>query len=166
MQSDGWALALYGRPPPALRNSAQNADASSSTRSGLRRCRATRQGRRLAAEVARSCNRQRCDSSCLCGRLASLGLNLQQKKWIDAEQVLRECLAILRAAGCLDTRSVDARRGGAPPEELRRGRALLVKGYQGMKARGRRSQRRRRSTPHPEAIDRLIVRISETNSRR
>ncbi len=55
--------------------------------------------------------------------LAQLGLRmLEQKKWIDAEPVLRECLALREMkqpdAWTTSSAEVDARRGDERPEEM------------------------------------------------
>jgi serine/threonine protein kinase len=103
------------------------------------------------------------------GELASLGLNLlQQKKWIDAEQVLRECMAI-REKGqpeAWTTFNTQSMLGEALLRQKKYADAepLLVKGYQGMKAR-------EKTMPDagggqlriPEAIDRLIELYTATN---
>jgi eukaryotic-like serine/threonine-protein kinase len=118
------------------------------------------------------------DSLPYAGELTSLGLNLlRQKKWADAEPVLRECLALREskqpdAWTTFNTRSL---LGGAllglaqsASKEQERTRLLtdaeplLLKGYEGMKAR-------EKTIPVqgmirvPEAIDRLIELYTATN---
>jgi hypothetical protein len=74
------------------------------------------------------------------GGLASLGVSLlERQKWIDAEPVLRECLALREKEGPDDWTTFNARSmlGGALLGQERRTEAepLLVQGYEGMKQR-------------------------------
>jgi hypothetical protein len=80
------------------------------------------------------------DSVTVASLLSGLGLNLlQQKKWSDAEAVLRECLAI-RAKKLPDswlTFNTKSMLGGAllGQEQYADAEPLLVQGYEGMKSR-------------------------------
>src|SRR5262249_6556941 len=72
--------------------------------------------------------------------LASLGLRLlQQKKWIDAEPVLRECLALRekQEPDAWTTFNARSMLGEALNGQQKRDEAepLLVQGYEGMKQR-------------------------------
>jgi eukaryotic-like serine/threonine-protein kinase len=80
------------------------------------------------------------DSVAIASLLSGLGLNLlQQKKWRDAEAVLRECLAI-RAKKLPDswlTFNTKSMLGGAllGQEQYVDAEPLLIQGYEGMKSR-------------------------------
>lgn len=111
------------------------------------------------------------DSPDYAGELGALGLNLlQQKKWADAEAVLRECLTIRKQQqpDAWTTFNTLSMLGGAilgqanstsdPREKAQRlaeAEPLLIKGYEGMKER-------EQTIPPPgqarlpEALDRLI----------
>jgi hypothetical protein len=94
------------------------------------------------------------------GELVALGQNLlQQKKWADAESVLRECLAIREMALTVAWKSFNTQSllGGALLGQKKYADAepLLLKGYGGMKAREKTIPSEGR-TRIPEALDRLI----------
>jgi tetratricopeptide (TPR) repeat protein len=100
------------------------------------------------------------DSPQLAGMLAQLGLNLlQQKKWSEAEPLLRECLAIREKtqSDMWSTFNTQSLLGGALLGQKKYAEAepLLRKGYEGMK------QRETKIPPQaaariPEALNRLI----------
>ncbi len=100
------------------------------------------------------------DSPAYAGALAPLGLNLlHQKKWTDAEPLLRECLAIREKTqpdvwSTFDTKS---RLGGALLGQKKYADAepLLLAGYEGMKKREAKipAQGKIRLT---EALERLV----------
>jgi hypothetical protein len=74
------------------------------------------------------------------GELATLGLSLlERKKWIEAEPVLRECLALREKEQPDAWTTFNARSmlGGALDGQTKRAEAepLLVQGYEGMKQR-------------------------------
>ncbi len=100
------------------------------------------------------------DSPQLAGLLAQLGLNfLQQKKWSEAEPLLRECLAIREKAqsdmwSTFNTQSV---LGGAllAQKKYTEAEPFLRKGYEGMKQRET-TMPPQAATRIPEALDRLI----------
>ena len=90
---------------------------------------------------------------------------LQQKKYADAEPILRECLAILqkkRAGGLGDVpHPVAARRRPAGPAEVRRGRAASRSRLSGDEkvGEGAREHKHYGSTPRQcltEALERLV----------
>jgi serine/threonine protein kinase len=107
------------------------------------------------------------DSPDLVGMLSELGLILvQQKKWIEAEPHLRECLAIREKQEPEDWRTFNTKSllGGALLGQKKYAEAepLLLSGYQGMK------QREKTIPPPaasrlPEALDRLIDFYSATS---
>ncbi len=107
------------------------------------------------------------DSPQLAGMLAQLGLSLlQQKKWTEAEPLLRECLAIREKAqsdmwSTFNTQSV---LGGALLGQKKYAEAepLLRKGYEGMKQRET-TIPPQAATRIPEALDRLIDFSTATN---
>ena len=90
------------------------------------------------------------DSPQLAGMLALIGLGLlEQKKWTEAEPLLRECLAI-REQSQLDVWSTFNTRsllGGAllGQQKYADAEPLLLAGYEGLKQRERRSRNRARS---------------------
>jgi hypothetical protein len=100
------------------------------------------------------------DSPMLAGRLARIGLLLMdQKKWTEAEPLLRECLAIREKTqpDIWTTFNEQSMLGGALLGQKKYAEAepLLLKGYEGMK------QREKTIPPQatiriPEALDRLI----------
>ncbi len=100
------------------------------------------------------------DSPQLAGMLASIGLAfLEQKKWTEAEPILRECLAIREKiqTNSWSTFNTQSSLGGALLGQKKYADAepLLLKGYSGMK------QREKIIPPQgamrlPESIDRLI----------
>ena len=80
------------------------------------------------------------ESPAYAGELAALGLNLlQQKKWADAEAILRKCLAIREKKQPNDwtTSNTQTMLGGALLGQKRHAEAelLLLAGYEGMKQR-------------------------------
>jgi hypothetical protein len=94
--------------------------------------------------------------------MASLGLALlQQKKWADAEPLLRDCLA-LRQKQIPDswlTFNTQSLLGGAllGQQKYAEAEPLLVKGYEGLKAREKTiPQDSLGELRIPEALDRLI----------
>jgi hypothetical protein len=107
------------------------------------------------------------DSPQLAGMLAKIGVSLlQQKKWTEAEPLVRECLAIREQKEPEDWRTFNTTSllGGALLGEKKYAEAepLLRKGYEGMK------QREKTIPPEgrvrlPEALDRLIELCTVTN---
>ena len=94
--------------------------------------------------------------------MAKLGfVRLQQKKWADAEPVFRDCLAI-RQKQIPDswlTFNTQSLLGGALLGQKKHAEAepLLVKGYEGMKAREKTIPKQGGGELRiPEALDRLI----------
>ena len=79
------------------------------------------------------------DSPQLAGLLAQIGLSLlEQKKWTEAEPLLRECLAIREKAArrLVDLQhAVDARRALLGQKKYADAEPLLLEGYEGMKQR-------------------------------
>jgi tetratricopeptide (TPR) repeat protein len=107
------------------------------------------------------------DSPQLAGMLAQFGRSLlQQKKWTEAEPLLRECLAIREQKEPDDWRTFNTKSllGGALLGEKKYAEAepLLRKGYEGMKAREK-TIPPLQSTRIPEALDRLIELFTATN---
>jgi tetratricopeptide (TPR) repeat protein len=99
--------------------------------------------------------------------LAVLGLNLlEQKKWKDAESILRECLAIREKIEPDDWRmfNTQSQLGGALLGQKKYAEAepLLLKGYAEMKAREK-TIPQQASTRIPEAVGRLIDLYTATN---
>ena len=99
--------------------------------------------------------------------LASLSRNLiQQKKWTDAEAVLRHCLVVRekKQPDAWTTFNVKSLLGGAILEQHKYAdvEPLLLTGYEGMKAREKTipPQAKSRLT---EALDRLIQLYTDTN---
>jgi tetratricopeptide (TPR) repeat protein len=93
--------------------------------------------RKLLAVVK---ERSGADSVPYAGELAALGLNLlQQKKWTDAETVLRECLGVRekKQPNVWSTFNTQSSLGGALLGQKKYADAepLLKAGYEGMKAR-------------------------------
>ena len=107
------------------------------------------------------------DSPQLTGMLAAIGLGLlQQKKWTEAEPLLRECLAIREKSqpdgwSTFNTKSL---LGGALLGQKKYADAepLLLAGYEGMKQREN-TMPPQASTRIPESIDRLIELFTATN---
>ena len=107
------------------------------------------------------------DSPQLAGMLAQIGLSLlQQKKWTEAEPLLRESLAIREQKEPDDWRTFNTKSllGGALLGQKKYAEAepLLLAGYEGMK------QREKTIPPQgrvrlPEALDRLIDYYTATN---
>ena len=107
------------------------------------------------------------DSPQLAGMLAQIGLSLlQQKKWTEAEPLLRESLAIREKTQPDDwpTFNTQSLLGGALLGQKKYAEAepLLLDGYEGMK------QREKTIPPQavtriPEALDRLIELYTATN---
>jgi len=107
------------------------------------------------------------DSLPYAGELALLGMNLlQQKKWTDAEPVLRECLAIRekKQPDAWTTFNMQSMLGGALLGQKKYADAepLLLQGYEGLK-------KREKTIPPqgairlPESLDRLIELYTATN---
>ncbi len=99
--------------------------------------------------------------------LAQLGLALlEQKKWAEAEPLLREALAIREQRNPDDWRTFNTRSllGGALAGQKKYADAepLLLTGYEGMKARAK-SILPQAATRIPEALDRLIELYTATN---
>jgi hypothetical protein len=88
------------------------------------------------------------------------------KKWSEAEPILRECLAIREKAqpDHWSTFNAQSMLGGALLGQKKYAEAepLLVKGYEGMKARER-DVLQQGVTRIPEALDRLIELYVTTN---
>jgi hypothetical protein len=103
-------------------------------------------------------------------KLAALGLNLlQQRKWSDAETVLRDCLAIREkkepdAWNTFDTQSL---LGGALLNQKKYTDAepLLLKGYEGIKQRADKIPARVRTIRLTEAIERLVQLYEATGNK-
>jgi tetratricopeptide (TPR) repeat protein len=102
------------------------------------------------------------DSLNYAGQLAGLGLNLlHQKKWADAEPVLRDCLAI-RAKQIPDswlTFNTQSLLGGAllGQKKYAETEPLLLEGYEGMKTREQTIPKQGGGELHiPEALNQLI----------
>jgi uncharacterized protein HemY len=101
------------------------------------------------------------ESPAYAGELAMLGLNLlTQQKWSDAEPILRECLAIRekKEAKAWTTFNTQSMLGEALAGQKKFAEAepLLVKGYDGLKAREKTIPPQGRARI-PEALDRLIA---------
>src|SRR5262249_8412001 len=109
------------------------------------------------------------DSPAYAGELAALGLNLlKQKKWADAEPILRESLAIREKKEPDDWRTFNTQSmlGGALRGQKKDADAepLLLKGYAGMRAREKAIPKQAGGEWRlPEALDRLIELYSATN---
>jgi serine/threonine protein kinase/tetratricopeptide (TPR) repeat protein len=115
--------------------------------------------------------KERCgaDSVPYAGELVALGLNLfQQKKWIDAEPVLRECLAIRRTKQADDwtTFNTQSMLGGAllAQKQYAEAEPQLLEAYAGMKQRSARipPQGKVRLT---EAVQRLVALYEATGNK-
>ncbi len=107
------------------------------------------------------------DSPQLAGQLAQIGLVLlQQKKWTEAEPLLRECLAIREKTqpDLWSTFNMKSMLGGAllGQKKFADAEPLLLAGYQGMKQREK-TMPPQASTWIPESVDRLIVLFTATN---
>jgi hypothetical protein len=103
------------------------------------------------------------------GRMVYLGLVLlQQKKWADAEPLLRECLAV-RQKQIPDswlTFNTQSLLGGALLGQKKYAQAepLLLKGYEGLKSREKTIPKTGGGELRlPEALDRLIELYTATN---
>jgi non-specific serine/threonine protein kinase/serine/threonine-protein kinase len=100
------------------------------------------------------------DSPAYAGELAGLGTNLlQQKKWADAQPVLRECLAVREKKQPDDwtTFNAESLLGGALLGQKKYADAepLLLKGYDGMNKRKNKIPKEAKNRL-PQAIDRLF----------
>src|SRR5262249_51824350 len=109
------------------------------------------------------------DSLAYAGALASLGRNLLlQKKWGDAEPLLRESLAVRQKKEPDDWRTFNAKAmlGGTFLGQGRYVEAepLLLEGYEGMKARAAKIPVESQERP-TEAIERLVA-LYEANANR
>jgi eukaryotic-like serine/threonine-protein kinase len=107
------------------------------------------------------------DSPQLAGMLGAIGLGLlEQKKWTEAEPLLRECLVIREKNEPDDWRTFNAQSmlGGSLLGQKKYADAepLLLKGYEGMKAREK-TIPPQASTRIPEALDRLIELYTATD---
>ena len=107
------------------------------------------------------------DSPELAGLLAQIGMSLlQQKKWTEAEPLLRECLAIREKTqpDVWSTFNTQSLLGGAllGQKKFADAEPLLRKGYEGMKQREK-TIPPQASTRLPEALDRLIELSTATN---
>ena len=107
------------------------------------------------------------DSPILARSLAQIGLGLlEQKKWTEAEPLLRECLAIREQKEPDDWRTFNTTSllGGALLGQKKYADAepLLRKGYEGMKGREK-TIPPDAGTRLPEALDRLIALYKATN---
>jgi tetratricopeptide (TPR) repeat protein len=107
------------------------------------------------------------DSPAYAGELAALGLNLlQQKKWSDAEPILRESLTIRekQQPNAWTTFNTQSMLGGALLAQKKYAEAepLLLNGYEGMKAREK-TIPPQADTRIPEALDRLIELYTATD---
>ena len=107
------------------------------------------------------------ESAAYACELAALGLNLlQQRKWTDAEPVLRESWEIRANKKADDWRTFNSMSmlGGAllGQKNYAAAEPLLVKGYEGMKARANTIPPAGASRI-PEALDRLIELATATN---
>jgi hypothetical protein len=101
------------------------------------------------------------DSPALAATIAQLGMTLlQQRKWSDAEAILRECLKIREAKVPDDWSRFNtmSQLGGSLLGQGRYGEAepLIVQGYEGMKAREAKIPPPGRPRL-PEAADRLVA---------
>jgi eukaryotic-like serine/threonine-protein kinase len=107
------------------------------------------------------------DSPLLAERLAQFGLTLLRARgFAEAEPLLRECLAIRlkKAPDAWNTFNTQSLLGGALLGQKKYAEAepLLVKGYQGMKAREK-TIPPQANTRIPEALDRFIELYTATN---
>ncbi len=107
------------------------------------------------------------DSPQMAGMLAQIGVSLlQRKKWIEAEPLLRECLAIREKTqpdgwSTFNTKSL---LGGALLGQKKYADAepLLLAGYEGMKQREK-TVPPQVSTRIPDSLDRLVELFTATN---
>jgi eukaryotic-like serine/threonine-protein kinase len=107
------------------------------------------------------------DSPQLAAQLASLGLSLLQvKAFIEAERLIRECMAIRAKKEPDDWRTFNTQSllGGAllGQKKFAEAEPVLLKGYEGMKQR-QKSIPPQANTRIPEALDRLIDLYTATN---
>jgi hypothetical protein len=107
------------------------------------------------------------DSPQLAGMLAQIGTSLlQQKKWTEAEPLLRECLAIREKTqpDVWSTFNTRSQLGGSLLGQKKYAEAepLLLAGYEGMKQREK-TIPQQAGTRLPEALDRLIDLATATN---
>jgi hypothetical protein len=110
------------------------------------------------------------DSVPYAGELAALGLNLfQQKKWSDAEIVLRDCLAIRekKQPDAWYTFNTQSMLGGALLNQKKYADAesLLLKGYDGMKQRADKIPEPVRKLRLGEAMERLAQLYEATGNK-
>jgi tetratricopeptide (TPR) repeat protein len=107
------------------------------------------------------------DSLPYANELAPLGMNLlQQKKWTDAEPLIRECLTMgeKKQPDAWTTFNTQSLLGGALLGQKKYANAepLLLKGYEGMKQREK-TIPPQGNTRIPESLDRLIELSAATN---
>ena len=107
------------------------------------------------------------DSPQLAGLLVQFGrIRLQQKKWTEAERLLRECLAIREQKEPDDWRTFNTKSmlGGVllGQKKFAETEPLLLAGYEGLKQREK-TIPPQFSTFIPEALDRLIDLFTATN---
>jgi hypothetical protein len=107
------------------------------------------------------------DSPQLAEKLVSFGFSLlEMKGYTEAEPLLRECLAIREKTqpDAWNTFNVHSLLGGAllGQQKYADAEPLLLKGYEGMKAREK-TISARGNTRLPEALDRLIELYTETS---
>jgi hypothetical protein len=109
------------------------------------------------------------DSPQLAGALAPIGLILlEQKKWVEAEPVLRECLVIREKAepDAWTTFNTKSMLGGALLGQKKYADAepLLLAGYEGLKQREK-TIPPQGNTRIPEAIERLVQLYEATGNK-
>ena len=107
------------------------------------------------------------DSPQLAGLLGQIGMiSPQQKKWTEAERILRECLAIREQKEPDDWRTFNTKSmlGGVllGQKKFAETEPLLLAGYDGLKQREK-TIPPRFSTRFPEALGRLIDLFTATN---
>jgi hypothetical protein len=132
----------------------------------VRRCQRPTRRRQWLAVVKQQAG---ADSSAYAGELAALGSNrLQQKKWAEAEAILRESVAIgeKKEPDAWTTFNTRSMLGGALLGQKKYAEAeqLLLKGCEGMKAREEKIPKSGGAELRiPKALDRLIELYTATN---